>query len=84
MKNWRQAIIDVLLWNYERGSWQYDVMCGLIVAFILLTPRSFFRGDFKHIEFSHSVLRDSPTRQASIVPHNEKKEGVIPIDRFKR
>ena len=32
-----------LLWDYHRGSWQYDVMVGLILAFIFLTPRDFFR-----------------------------------------
>lgn len=29
-------------WNYERGSWQYDVFCLLIVAFIFLTPKAWF------------------------------------------
>jgi hypothetical protein len=32
-----------VLWDYRRGSWQYDVMVGLILAFIFLTPRDFFR-----------------------------------------
>jgi hypothetical protein len=32
-----------LLWDHSRGSWQYDVMVGLILAFIFLTPREFFR-----------------------------------------
>ena len=32
-----------LFWSYERGSWQYDVMCVLILAFIFLAPNSFFR-----------------------------------------
>ena len=32
------------MWKFERGSWQYDVMCALIVAFIVFTPRSFFQG----------------------------------------
>lgn len=31
-----------ILWNYERGSWQYDVFCLLIVAFIFLTPKAWF------------------------------------------
>ncbi len=29
-------------WNYERGSWQYDVFCLLIIAFIFLTPKTWF------------------------------------------
>lgn len=32
-----------LLWDYPRASWQYDVMVALILAFIFLTPRTFFR-----------------------------------------
>jgi hypothetical protein len=32
-----------IFWDFKRGSWQYDVMVGLILAFIFLTPRSFFR-----------------------------------------
>jgi hypothetical protein len=27
-----------LLWEYPRASWQYDVIVGLIVAFIFVTP----------------------------------------------
>jgi hypothetical protein len=32
-----------ILWDYPRASWQYDVMVGIIVAFIFLTPRQWFR-----------------------------------------
>lgn len=31
-----------LFWSYDRGSWQYDVMCVLILAFIFLAPNSLF------------------------------------------
>jgi len=32
-----------ILWDYPRAVWQYDVMVGLILAFIFLTPRGWFR-----------------------------------------
>jgi hypothetical protein len=32
-----------ILWEFKRGSWQYDVMVGIILAFIFLTPRDVFR-----------------------------------------
>lgn len=32
-----------LFWSYERGTWQYDIAVGLIVVFVLLTPRGWFR-----------------------------------------
>jgi hypothetical protein len=31
-----------VLWDYNRATWQYDVMVGLILAFVLLTPRAWF------------------------------------------
>ncbi len=39
-----RAISKVLFWTYSRGSWQYDVVCGLILCFIFLTPASVFDG----------------------------------------
>jgi hypothetical protein len=32
----------VLFWSYERGSWQYDIMCVVILAFIILAPNRVF------------------------------------------
>lgn len=32
-----------ILWDYKRATWQYDVMVALILAFIFLTPRDWFR-----------------------------------------
>lgn len=32
-----------ILWDYPRAGWQYDVMVGIILAFIFLTPREWFR-----------------------------------------
>ncbi len=33
---------SVLVWTYERGTLQYDIICALILAFILLVPKSCF------------------------------------------
>src|SRR5205823_5921454 len=32
----------IVFWNYPRTSWQWDVLCVLILAFIFLTPKSWF------------------------------------------
>ncbi|HTR35880.1 MAG TPA: hypothetical protein VMH80_08275 [Bryobacteraceae bacterium] len=32
-----------ILWDYPRAGWQYDVMVALILAFIFVTPRDWFR-----------------------------------------
>lgn len=31
-----------IFWTYARGSWQYDVICAVILAFIFLTPASWY------------------------------------------
>lgn len=33
----------LLLWDYPRAGWQYDLMVAVILAFIFLTPREVFR-----------------------------------------
>ncbi|HUJ80287.1 MAG TPA: hypothetical protein VLW83_00315 [Candidatus Acidoferrales bacterium] len=38
---WR-GIVRTVFWSYERGSWPYDVLVGVILVFVLLTPRSWF------------------------------------------
>jgi hypothetical protein len=32
----------LLLWGYARNTWQYDVLCACILAFIFLTPQRWF------------------------------------------
>ena len=32
----------LILWDKERGSWQYDFMVALILAFVFLTPARYF------------------------------------------
>lgn len=41
-KGWAGKIASFLWWSYPRASIEYDVMVGLILAFIFLVPRSFF------------------------------------------
>ena len=46
-----------IFWAYERGSWQYDVICIVILAFIFLSPRSWFN--------------DRPTLQLTDLRHQQ-------------
>ncbi len=36
-----------ILWDYGRATWQYDVMVGVILAFLFLTPRAWFRDQIR-------------------------------------
>lgn len=41
LRLWR-ALKRIILWSYGRTTWQYDVLCVLILAFIFLTPKTWF------------------------------------------
>lgn len=45
-----------IFWDYPRATWQYDVMVGLILIFIFLTPREWFRDWPKTPKASQVVL----------------------------
>ena len=33
---------DIIQWKYERASWQWDILCVVILIFIFLTPKVWF------------------------------------------
>ncbi len=43
----------LILWDYQRGSWQYDVMCGLVLLF-MFAPHSWFR-DQPRIQYASQI-----------------------------
>ena len=32
----------IFFWNYPRNTWQWDLLCVVILIFIFLTPKSWF------------------------------------------
>ena len=50
-----------LLWSFERGSVQYDVICVVILAFIFLTPQAIFddRPEFMRITEDQAIRQTS-------------------------
>ena len=36
------TVRKIAFWTYPRTSWQWDVLCVLILVFIFLTPKSWF------------------------------------------
>lgn len=57
------AIYRGLFWTYERGTWQYDIMVALILAFIFLTPREWFNDQPKPTAATGVVLLSSNQQQ---------------------
>ncbi len=48
-----------ILWDYPRGSRPYDVIVALILAFIFLTPRDWFR-DQQRLPSARSIAMLPP------------------------
>jgi hypothetical protein len=72
----------LFFWNYERNTWQWDVLCALILVFIFLTPKSWFENSERHNRFLHQ----SPTAQTvligpELVDNAEDKERVQEVVR---
>jgi hypothetical protein len=38
----KNTVKKAVFWTYPRTSWQWDVLCVLILVFIFLTPKSWF------------------------------------------
>ena len=54
-----------ILWEFPRASWQYDVIVAIILAFIFLIPRDWFR-DQPRIPHASSIAL-LPTENGSTV-----------------
>ena len=51
------TVKKIAFWNYPRTSWQWDVLCVLILVFIFLTPKSWF---------ANSAYRQIPEGQMTV------------------
>jgi len=65
------TIKKIVFWNYPRTSWQWDVLCVLILVFIFLTPKSWFA--------NASYRREAPKEVQTIVVLDAKDFGTQPL-----
>jgi hypothetical protein len=77
MKSFLTDIKNVLLWSYERGSWQYDLLCLLIVATIFLMPSHYF-GDRDRPPTRRAVTRAAA--QANDMPQSASNTGEAMLE----
>lgn len=56
---------NLILWRYGRTTLQYDVLCVLILAFVFLTPKSWFDSGKPLQQAAH---RNGLTTVALVVP----------------
>jgi hypothetical protein len=67
----------IFFWNYARNTWQWDLLCVVILVFIFLTPKSWFLTS----ERAQSMVHQSPVTATLIlspeVIANEGDKGQI-------
>lgn len=61
----------VFFWNYARNTWQWDVLCVVILVFIFLSPKSWFATS----ERAESQQHQRPTSTVFIGAEVVEKEG---------
>lgn len=67
-----------LFWSYDRGSWQYDVMCVVILAFIFFVPNSVFTQRASFTSGPALVIRKVELGQ--IEPNNLERELSLRLE----
>jgi len=72
-----------ILWDYPRASWQYDLMVGIILAFIFLTPRDWFR-DQPRIPKVSSIATASENGGSQLFVDSQVLAGVPEGERVAR
>src|SRR3954468_20042890 len=72
------TVRKIAFWNYARTSWQWDVLCVVILVFIFLTPKSWFANTPKTtVVMGAEVVSSQPdelerrVREASRRPNGE-------------
>ena len=70
----------VLLWSFERGSIQYDVICVVILAFIFLTPTSAFHDRHEYMRIPEDQIirqtKDDDGRTVYTVKVNTEQAAI--------
>jgi hypothetical protein len=73
-KKFKRFCVRSVLWTYPRGSWQYDVLCVLILLFVFVPSHSFFQ-DGPRLE-----LTDLRHRQGFVEMGRTKEGRAYQID----
>jgi hypothetical protein len=82
----REAVLKFLqklfFWSYGRSTWQYDVLCVLILAFIFLTPRNWFENSERGHRQLHQNGSTTATRLLLVWPENSPANpGTADLER---
>jgi hypothetical protein len=67
----------IFFWNYARNTWQWDLLCVVILIFIFLTPKSWFASGERVQRSMHQSPVTTTLVLSPEVVENEGDKGQI-------
>ena len=67
----------LFFWNYARSSWQWDILCVVILIFIFLTPKSWFENGERAGVRAHQSPTASTLVVGTEVVENAQDKGQL-------
>ena len=67
----------LFFWNYARNTWQWDILCVVILIFIFLTPKSWFENSERHRSVEHQNQAVTTVLVGAELIDNEGDRGQV-------
>jgi hypothetical protein len=77
MKSILSIIKKAFLWSYPRNTWQWDVLCVLILIFIFMSPKSWFASSKPHQSAGHPSGSYSTVLVAAELVDNDRDKDQL-------
>ncbi len=66
----------LFFWNYARNTWQWDVLCVLILVFIFLTPKSWFANSERDQQVAHPTPAATVLIGAEVIENEQDRTKI--------
>ena len=67
----------IFFWNYARNTWQWDLLCVVILIFIFLTPKSWFSSGERVVSMVHqSPVARTVVLSPEVIGNEEDKVRI--------
>ena len=67
----------LFFWNYARNTWQWDILCVVILIFIFGTPKSWFENSERGTRISHQSPAASTVLVSAELVGNAEDKGRL-------
>jgi hypothetical protein len=67
----------LVFWNYARNTWQWDILCVVILIFIFMTPKSWFEKGERRRSFAHQNPAASTVLVGAELIENAQDKGQV-------